>query len=135
MAGARITSTDPAGAPVPIRGYYSSCTRVEAGPLLFVSGQVSLDAEGNIVAPGDAAAQAAQALKNIETILASHGAGMAEVVKVTVFVTDIRYLDEIRDARLVYWPDGGPASSLVEVSNLAFPGLLVEIEAIAAPAA
>jgi reactive intermediate/imine deaminase len=117
--------------PAPIRGYYSNAVRVSAGPLLFISGQVGLDANGALVAK-DPAAQAEQALRNIEAILRVHGASMDDVVKVTVYVTDIAYLDQITPVRLKYFPRHGPASAIVEVSRLAFPDLAVEIEAIAA---
>lgn len=131
MSGAaRKTATNPPGVPAPIRPYYSNCVRVAAGPLLFVAGQVGLDAGGRL-AGDDAAAQAEQALRNIEVIIAAHGATMADVVKVVVYVTDIAYLDEITPVRLKYFPNDGPASTIVEVSALAFPALKVEIEAVA----
>jgi enamine deaminase RidA (YjgF/YER057c/UK114 family) len=127
---ARKTATNPPGVPAPIRPYYSNCVRVSAGPLLFVAGQVGLDAAGRLAGDG-AAAQAEQALRNIEVILGAHGATMADVVKVVVYVTDITYLDEITPVRLRYFPHEGPASTIVEVSALAFPTLKVEIEAVA----
>ena len=127
----RKRSWNPPGVPAPIRGYYSNCVRVESGPLLFVSGQVSMDAKGRIVGKGDPAKQAAQTLKNVLTILKANGATMADVVQVIVYVTDIRVLDEIRDARLKHWPKGGPSSAIVEVTGLAFPELMVEISAVA----
>ena len=61
----------------------------------------------------------------------ANGATMADVVQVIVYVTDIRVLDEIRDARLKHWPKGGPSSAIVEVTGLAFPELMVEISAVA----
>ena len=125
----RKVATNPAGVPAPIRGYYSNCVRVSAGPLLFVAGQVGMDQQGKI--PTTAAAQAELALKNIETILAAEGATLADVVKVTVYVTDMRYLDEITPARLKAFPKDGPASAIVQVAGLAFPELKVEIEAVA----
>ena len=121
----------PAGVAAPIRGYYSNCVRVEAGPLLFIAGQVGVGADGKVVDRESAAAQAEQALANIERILAANGATMADVVKVTVYVTDIKYLDEITPARLKYFPKDGPASAIVQVGALAFPNLKVEIEAVA----
>jgi enamine deaminase RidA (YjgF/YER057c/UK114 family) len=125
----RKTATNPPGVPSPIRGYYSNCVRVSSGPLLFVAGQVGMDVKGTI--PESAAAQAELALKNIETILASEGATLADIVKVTVYVTDMRYLDEITPARLKAFPKDGPASAIVQVAGLAFPALKVEIEAVA----
>jgi 2-iminobutanoate/2-iminopropanoate deaminase len=125
----RKVASNPPGVPAPIRGYYSNCVRVSAGPLLFVAGQVGIDANG--ATPKDAAAQCEQALKNIEVILRANGATMADVVKVTVYVTDMKYLDEITPARLRYFPKDGPASAIVQVGALAYPPLKVEIEAVA----
>jgi enamine deaminase RidA (YjgF/YER057c/UK114 family) len=125
----RKTASNPPGVPAPIRGYYSNCVRVSAGPLLFVAGQVGMDVHGTI--PKDAAAQAELALQNIATILAAHGATLDDVVKVTVYVTDITYLDDITPARLKAFPKDGPASAIVQVAGLAFPELKVEIEAVA----
>lgn len=131
----RKISWNPPGVAAPIRGYYSNTVKVESGPLVFVSGQVALDARGKIVGVGNPAKQAAQVLRNVKALLRANGCGMDDVVQVIVYVTDIRYLDDIRDARLKYWPKGGPSSAIVEVSGLAFPELCVEISAIAAPKA
>ena len=127
----RTKAMNPPNVAAPIRGYYSNCVRVESGPLLFVAGQVGMDPQGRIVSER-AAEQAEQALTNIETILAANGATMADVVKVVVYVTDIKYLDEITPARLKAFPTDGPSSTIVAVSALAFPQLKVEIEAVAA---
>jgi enamine deaminase RidA (YjgF/YER057c/UK114 family) len=129
-AGPRKTASNPEGVPAPIRPYYSNCVRVSVGPLLFVAGQVGLGPDGRLAGPG-AAEQAEQALRNIEVILGAHGATMADVIKVVVYVTDIKYLDEITPARLRHFPSDGPASTIVAVSALAFPELKVEIEAVA----
>jgi enamine deaminase RidA (YjgF/YER057c/UK114 family) len=131
----RKKSWSPPGVAAPIRGYYSNTVKVDAGPLVFVSGQVSLDAKGRIVGKGDAAKQAEQTLKNVKTLLKANGCDMDDVVQVIVYVTDIRYLDVIRDARLKQWPKGGPSSAIVQVTGLAFPELVVEISAVAAPKA
>ena len=134
MPNSRIRSSNPKGIAAPIRPYYSNVVRVESGPLIFVAGQVALDEGGKPVHVGDPGAQAEFALGAIERLLAVEGATMGDVVKVTVYVTDIRFLDAIKPARLKHWPEGGPASAIIEISNLAFPELLVEIEAVAAPA-
>ena len=126
----RKIATNPPAVPQPIRGYYSNCVRVPAGSLLFISGQLGTDASGRIVGE-DVAAQAEQALRNIELVLQANGASLVDVVKVTVYVTDIRYLDSITPARLKAFPRDGPASAIVEVARLAVPGAKVEIEAIA----
>lgn len=126
----KIAMNPPQVAP-PIRPYYSNCVKVTAGSLLFISGQVGFDREGRLVGKGDARAQAAQALENIKAILQANGASMDDVVKVTVFVTDMRYFDDIAEVRVRYFPKNGPASTIVEVSKLALPDLLIEIEAVA----
>jgi reactive intermediate/imine deaminase len=130
-AQVRRVAMNPPSVPPPIRGYYSNCVRVSAGSMLFISGQIGTDVEGKVVSD-DVALQADQTLRNIELLLKANGATMADVVKVTVYVTDIRYLDAIAPVRLKYFPENGPASAIVEVSRLALPDLKVEIEAIAA---
>lgn len=126
----RKHASNPPGVAAPIRGYYSNCVRVTSGPLLFVAGQIGLDASGRLVSD-QVAAQAEQALRNIEMILEANGATMADILKVTVYVTDIRYLDEIAPARMKYFHSDGPASAIVQVAGLAL-GAKVEIEAVAA---
>lgn len=128
----RKTATNPPAVAAPIRGYYSNAVRVTAGPLLFVAGQVGVDRTGAVVGKDSAAAQAEQALKNIQDILAASDATMDDVVKVTVYVTDMKYLDEITPVRMKYFPANGPASVIVEVSRLALPDLKIEIDAVAA---
>lgn len=107
------------------------------GRLAFVSGQVALDADGKLVGEHDMAAQTEQALGNMHRILTALGADWPDVVKLTWFVMDIGYLQELRDARdRVLRPALGdrpnPASSLIQVAGLFRPGYLVEVEAIVA---
>ncbi len=115
----------------PLKPYYSNAVRSEAGPLLWISGQVALDREGRLVGEGDLRAQAEQVLKNIEAILSDAGAAMADIVKVTVYVTDIRAFNDIADIRERYFPKDGPASVICEVAALAWPEFMIEIEAVA----
>lgn len=130
-ATSRRTSLNPDSVAAPLKGYYSNAVRVEAGPLLFISGQIALDAQGKIVGAGDVRAQARQVLENIRAILRSQGADMADIVNVVVYVTDIGAFHGIADIRLEYFPANGPASTIVEVSKLALPELLIEISAVA----
>jgi len=132
MSDARKRASNPAGVAKPIRGYYSNSVRVSAGPLLFISGQVALDPEGRIVGKGDVRAQTVQVLENIRTILRANGADMQDVVSVTVYITDIGFLDRITDIRMQYFPSNGPSSAIVEIAKLAMPELLIEIAAVAA---
>ncbi|MFD7645569.1 RidA family protein [Kitasatospora sp. NPDC059795] len=102
------------------------------GRLVQVSGQVALDEQGRVVGDGDAAAQARQVFANLDRCLAAAGAGFADVVKLTIFVTDIGYLPAIREAREAYLdPARLPASSAMQVVALFRPELLIEIEALA----
>lgn len=132
MPASRKTALNPAAVAPPLKPYYSNCVRSEAGPLLWISGQVALDREGRLVGEGDLRAQAVQVLENIRAILADSGAGMEDIVKVTVYVTDIRAFNDIADIRERYFPADGPASVICEVSALAWPEFMIEIEAVAA---
>jgi len=127
----RKSTSNPSAVAAPIRGYYSNAVKLMSGPLLFVSGQLGLGPDGRLAGDGDVAAEAEQALRNIELILRAHGARMDDLVKVTVYVTSIDYLDAIEPVRTRYFALHGPASVIVEVSALAL-GAKVEIEAIAA---
>lgn len=110
---------------------------VRAGGLLFVSGQVPLDGNGEVVGPGDVEAQARQVFRNLGEVLASAGASFADLVKLTYFVRDVGAVPTIRKVRDEFIDTANPpASTLVEVSRLFLPDLLLEVEAVAvAPAA
>jgi reactive intermediate/imine deaminase len=104
---------------------------VRAGNLLFISGIISVDKSGNVLGEGDAAEQTRVILENMKTLLTMSRATFADVVKVTVFLTNIDDRAKINPIRQQYFGESRPASSLVEVSKLVVPGCLVEIEAIA----
>jgi 2-iminobutanoate/2-iminopropanoate deaminase len=104
---------------------------VRAGDLLFVSGFVPVDGEGRLVGGDDVAAQARQVLANLGAALAAAGATFADVVKVTVYLTDIADRARINPVRQEIFGAARPASTLVEVSALAVPGAKLEIEAVA----
>jgi reactive intermediate/imine deaminase len=98
---------------------------------VYVSGQVSMDAAGNVVGKGDMRAQTRQVLENIAAVLGEAGGTLRDVVKVTMFVTDMNRANEAREVRLEYFRENAPASTGVEVSALAHPDLMIEIEAVA----
>ncbi len=104
---------------------------VKVGNLLFVSGQTPMTADGKLVGKGDAAAQTRQVMENIKTVLEFGGAKLSDIVKITVFVTNIRDLSAIMKVREEYLAPDYPASTAAEVTALANPDWLVEIEAIA----
>lgn len=104
---------------------------VEAGGLLFVSGIVPVDGDGNVVGD-DVAGQARQVFRNMQLVLAAAGCAFGDVVKVTVFLLDVDDRAAINPVRREFFGEARPASTLVEVSALAVPGALLEIEAVAA---
>ena len=104
---------------------------VSYGEFLFLAGQVSLDAEGNVVGEGDMRAQVRQVMENLKTVLESQWADFDDVVKITIYTTDIAAYRETGDIRAEYWTGGAPASTLVQIDQLARPVFLVEIEATA----
>ena len=115
------------------RGIMSQGVAVPAGGrMVFASGQVARDADGNLVGPGDIHAQTRQVLRNLQAVLAEGGAALDDVVKVTVFVTNLaEHFAAIHEVRAEFFQPGYPASTLVEVSGLVHPEMLIEIEAIA----
>jgi 2-iminobutanoate/2-iminopropanoate deaminase len=104
---------------------------VRAGDLLFVSGFVPVDSDGRLVGGDDVVAQTRQVFANLAAVLAAAGATFADVVKVTVYLTDIEDRARINPVRQDIFRDARPASTLVEVSALATPGAKVEIDAVA----
>ena len=110
---------------------YSQCFRCEAGPLLFLSGQVSIDPAGKVVGHGDLALQTRTVFGNIKDLLAAGGSTMEDVIKLTYFVVDMKNWSDVQKVRAEFFPRHHPASTTVEVSGLHKEEYLIEIEAIA----
>lgn len=108
---------------------FSPAARI--GGSVFVSGQVSTDANGELVGAGDAGAQSEQCFKNVEAALNAAGAGWDDVAKITCFLVNAADYPAYAAARQRLFPQRGPASSTVIVSALVRPEYLVEIEAYA----
>ncbi len=104
---------------------------IRVGDTVYVSGQVGFDPDGNIVGGDEMEAQARQVFANIRTILEMAGATMNDVVKISAFLTDLGLYAGYSAARAEAFPDKVPASTAVATPALVFPGLLVEIEAVA----
>lgn len=102
-----------------------------AGDLLFISGQAAIDEKGEIVAPGDFDAQAAQAFANLERALKAGGSSLGNVIKVTIYLTDMSNFAKIVDLRGRYFSPPYPADTIVEVSSLYSKDAMIEIEAVA----
>jgi enamine deaminase RidA (YjgF/YER057c/UK114 family) len=111
---------------------YSQGIKVsQAQTILFLSGQVAYTAEGGVACRGDFKGQARGAYLAIKALVESQGGTMANIVKITTYVTDMRYRADLAPVREEFFGTKGPASTLVEISALAHPDWMIEIEAIA----
>ena len=120
----RFLNRTPAG--------YSQVVEVRGGRTLYISGQVALDASGDLVGSGDFAAQLKQVFANLKARLDEAGASFNDVVKLNFYLLDASMLQLIRDIRDTYVNrDHPPASTLVVVKELFRPDLLIEVDAIA----
>ena len=126
-AGGNREEFSVAGLAPPISHY---CDAVRFGDLLFISGLVGVDERGHVVGEGDAARQTRQIFENMKKVLDAAGAGFADVLKVTVFMTNIDDRPKINPVRQEFFGSARPASTLVEVRRLVRPDLLLEIEAV-----
>jgi enamine deaminase RidA (YjgF/YER057c/UK114 family) len=115
---------------------YSQIVEVSAARIIFIAGQTALDQDGNVIGKNDFAVQAAQVFQNLAVALQASGCTATNLVKLTVFLTDMGNLAGYREARNRFFasvtPPAAPAVTLVEVSKLYGPDFMIEIEAIAA---
>lgn len=120
----------------PTFGMYSHGMVAAGGELVVVAGQVAADRAGKLVGPGDAGAQTRQAFENIRAVLEAAGSSMRQIVRFQTFLTHASDIDAFMKARQEvfprYFPDGVyPPNTILVVSRLVLPELLVEIEAMA----
>jgi enamine deaminase RidA (YjgF/YER057c/UK114 family) len=115
---------------------YSQVVDVSAGRIIFIAGQTAVDRDGNVVGKDDFAAQATQVFRNLAIALGAAGCTAANLVKLTVYLTDMDNLARYREARNSFFasvtPPAAPAVTLVEVAKLYGADFMIEIEAIAA---
>ena len=105
------------------------CDAVRWGDLLFISGLAPVDQSGKVTSD-DVAQQARQIFENMKLVLAAAGAGFGDVLKVTVYLTDVNDRRKINPVRQQYFGAARPASTLIGINELAIPGMKVEIEAV-----
>jgi enamine deaminase RidA (YjgF/YER057c/UK114 family) len=119
------------GKPIDRKYQYVPGVGTQRAGLLFISGMVGWDAEGNIVAVGDPAGQARQAFENLKDVLTQAGCTFDDIVMETEYVVDMNHYPQIGRVRKEYFTGDFPAATLVEVRRLFKPELLFEIQAIA----
>ena len=110
---------------------YTHVVQVHGGRTVYIAGQVAFDKSSNLIGKGDFAAQATQVFENLKLALAAAGATFDNLVKVTTFVTDLSQIQVLREIRAKYYGKNAPASTLVQITQLANPAFMIEIEAIA----
>ena len=130
----RMTLSNPDGVAAPFAAAYANVARLDTtdGALLILAGQVAIDDEGNVVAPGDVGPQAERIFDVIGALLAAHGAGFGDVMHVRTFLTSLDDLPGYRVVRRRVFPTAPPASTTVAVSGLVLPGTVIEVEVTAA---
>ncbi|GAA2875788.1 hypothetical protein Acy02nite_76200 [Actinoplanes cyaneus] len=130
----KLTLDNPASVPAPFADRYTNVARVDlpGGALLTLAGQVAIDDNGEVVAPGDTGAQAERIFELIGDLLAAHGAGFADVLHVRTFMLDLADLPAYGKVRRQIFPSTPPPSTTVQVSGLFLPGLTLEVEVTAA---
>jgi reactive intermediate/imine deaminase len=103
-----------------------------AATMVYISGQIAFDTNGNVVGAGDMKAQAEQVFKNLDAALTAAGAKFSDIVKMNTYITDMDKAPAVREVRARYFGDTTPASTFVKVAGLVRPELMLEIEVIAA---
>jgi 2-iminobutanoate/2-iminopropanoate deaminase len=111
---------------------YKMATRRESGQLLYISGQVAWDTDGNIIGKGDVRAQARQVFQNLRQVLQAAGGDLKDLLKITTYITKIEDFPAVAEARSEVFQGELPASTLIVVKSLFHPDFLLEVEGIAA---
>ena len=126
---AYTTITPPEAQPV---ANYKMATRMEGGRLLYISGQVARDADGHVLGKGDIRTQALQVFQNLRQVLQAAGGDLSDLLKITTYLTRIEDFPAVAEIRSRLFPGALPASTLIIVTRLAQPDLLIEVEGMAA---
>jgi reactive intermediate/imine deaminase len=131
LAFAQVKRTNPPTLSKPT-GYTHIVEVNGPGKTIYISGQIALDKDGNVVGAGNMKAQAEQVFKNLQAALDAAGAKFSDVVKMNTYITDMEQAPAVREVRARYFGETTPASTLVQVVHLARPEFMLEIEVIAA---
>jgi 2-iminobutanoate/2-iminopropanoate deaminase len=123
------TITTPEARPV---ANYKMATRQEGGQLLYVSGQVARDTDGNVVGKGDMRTQARQVFQNLRQVLQAAGGDLKDLMKMTTYITNIENFPALAEIRNEVFQGELPASTLIVVKSLFNPDFLIEVEGVAA---
>ncbi len=128
-----LTLDNPASVPAPFGARFAHVARIDlgAGALLLLAGQTGVDEHGDVVEPGDVAAQSERIFDSVEGLLAAHGAGLADIAHIRTFLTDLDDLPGYARVRGRRMAGLRPASTTVEVSRLFLPGAVLEVEVTA----
>ena len=128
----RTTRSNPDTVAAPI-GSYSQSVRVETADAtwIYVSGQIAVDLDDELVAPNDLPAQTQQVYENLRAVLEAHGATFGDVVKIQTYFTTLDGLAESREIRARYLPAEPPASTAVQVVALVVPDAVIEVDLVA----
>jgi 2-iminobutanoate/2-iminopropanoate deaminase len=121
--------TTPEARPV---ANYKMATRHEGGQLLYISGQVARDSDGNVVGKGDMHTQARQVFQNLRQVLQAAGGDFKDLMKTTTYITNIEDFPALAEVRSTVFQGELPASTLIVVKSLFNPDFLIEVEGIAA---
>src|SRR4051794_5890106 len=134
VGGMRLTLDNPKTVAAPFGDRFAHVARLDlpGGALLMLAGQVAVDDDGRVVAPGDAGRQAERIFELIEAILTAHGAGLSDVLHIRTFLTDLGDLPAYGAVRRRLFPGTPPpASTTVQVGGLFLPGAVLEVEVTA----
>ena len=112
--------------------HYKVATRMEGGRLLYISGQVAWDTDGQIIGKGDIRAQARQVFLNLQHVLQAAGGDLSNLMKITTYITNIEDFPAVAEARAEIFRGELPASTLIVVKSLFHPDFLIEVEGVAA---
>ena len=123
------TITTPEAKPV---ANYKMATRQEGGQLLYISGQVARDTDGNVVGKGDMRTQARQVFQNLRQVLQAAGGDFKDLMKITTYITNIEDFPAVAEVRSTVFQGELPASTLIVVKSLFNPDFLIEVEGVAA---